>query len=294
MQASPPFFVLGSPRSGTTMLRLMLTAHPALVVPPECGFLLWLQPEFGHWNHADFANASNQSRLSRAVLASRKFHTWQLSERAVATAIRLARPESYADACAAIYRLFASREGKPNATWGDKNNYYLAHIGTIRELYSRARFLHIVRDGRDVACSYREVMAMPKVGKYHPNFPLAIAEIAKQWSSDVRSIHTQFALLTESQTMVIRYEDLVSNPAQELERICDWLGIAYNPGMLNFHEINRNRGLEPSATIHWKLRTLDPVNCGTVGRHATLLTTEELEEFTQIAGSELRHYGYVT
>ena len=294
MQVRSPFFVIGSPRSGTTMLRLMLTMHPRLVVPPECGFLLWLQPQFGPWNRGDFSDESNQIEFCRAVVTSRKFQTWQLSEKEVITAVEASRPESYADACAAIYRLFASHEGKPDAIWGDKNNYYLAHIANIKELYPWARFLHIVRDGRDVACSYREVMAQSRTSPYHPDLPVAIADIARQWAGDVQSIRTQFAALPGNHALETRYEDLVSDPEQELGRICDWLGIAYAPEMLLFHEVNRTRGLEPAATIEWKLRTLDPVNSSTVGRHASLLASDELGAFIEVAEAELRQYGYLT
>ena len=147
-----PFFVIGSPRSGTSMLRLMLTCNPRLIVPPECGFILWLRSRFGDWTGREFANGTKREFFVDSVVGARKFETWNISPESIAAAIVDAEPHSYASACDAIYRLYANRSGKSNAIWGDKNNYYLAHIDDLKALFPLARVLHIVRDGRDVAC----------------------------------------------------------------------------------------------------------------------------------------------
>lgn len=288
-----PFFVIGSPRSGTTMLRLMLTSHPQLLVPPECGFLLWLQPQFGGWGAVEFADADNIARFAHAVTAARKFDTWRLTRDEVAAAVAARTARGYADACDAVYRLFAARAGKPEAIWGDKNNYYLAHVGALRALFPRARFLHIVRDGRDAACSYREVMALPSTSPYRPVLPVAIGDIARQWAGDVRTIRDQLAILPAADACEMRYEDLTADPARELTRICSWLGVAFAPAMLRFHAANRESGLEPAETLDWKQRTLVPVSRATVGRYTELLGPDEAAEFVAIAGAELRDYGYL-
>lgn len=275
------------------MLRLMLTCHPELVVPPECGFAIWLQSAFGSWGDRDFADADKASRFAEAVCAARKFDTWKLSRDEVWGAILSARPDTYAAACGAVYRLFASHSGKPRAIWGDKNNFYLTHIVALKDLYPGAGFIHIVRDGRDVACSYRETMARASASPYRPELPVSIEEIAQKWSSDIRLVQGQLANLAPGDKREIRYEDIVADPAGELSRICEWLGVPFSGNMLDFHRANREETLEPAATMDWKGRTLEPASRETVGRFATQLAAGEAEAFAAAAAAQLRYYGYL-
>ena len=293
MSPRPPFFVIGSPRSGTTLLRLMLTSHPRLIVPPECGFMVWLHPSFGHWGAAEFADPANVARFADEVGRSRKFETWGITRAQVESTLTGHAPQGFGDACDAIYRLYCRHSGKPTATWGDKNNYYLSHVTTLKAIFPQARFIHIVRDGRDVACSYREVMRLGSDSPYRPALPVAIGEIAAQWAQDIHTIRAQFATMDPDATIELRYEDLTADPRRELARLCDWLGEAYSPAMLDFHDANRAQHLEPSATMDWKQRTLDPVSADTVGRHAVLLDDAEASAFVAIAGDALRAYRYL-
>ncbi len=289
----PPFFVIGSPRSGTTLLRLLLTSHPALVVPPECGFVVWLHPTFGDWGVQEFSDPASLSRFAAEVTASRKFESWGVSLEDVENAIARRKPRDYSEACESVYRLFCTHCGKDAAIWGDKNNFYLAHIQTLKAIFSEARFIHIVRDGRDVACSYREVMGGHTNSPYRPSFPVTIDDIARQWSRDVQEIRKQLERLNTHQVIELRYEDLTAAPQRELTRICDWLRIPFDTDMLHFYESNRQNLLEPAATLDWKLRTLEPISTHTVGRHTVLLDQAEINVFLSIARSELQHYQYL-
>jgi hypothetical protein len=284
-----PFFVIGSPRSGTTLLRLMLTSHPALVVPPECGFAAWLYPQFAGWD----GGAGQQDRFIAAVVASRKFDTWGLAADALAAAFAHDPPRTYADACDRVYRAYCMASGKPAARWGDKNNFYLDHVARLREIFPAARFVHEVRDGRDVACSYREVMAMDSASPYRPDLPTDVAEIARLWAGNVRTIAEQLAVLPPGDRYQVRYEDLVADPAATLAPLCEWLGVGFDAAMLRFHEANRELALEPAATMDWKRRTTEPANDATVGRHRKLLNARERAAFEEIAAPELRRYGYL-
>ncbi len=286
-----PFFIIGSPRSGTTLLRLMLTSNPDLVVPPECGFIAWLYPHFFGWKGA---NETNIRDFAVAVFGSKKFETWGLGREEIEQALMARRPRWYADACSAVYERFAEKNLKPQARWGDKNNYYLKHITRLSKIFVEARFVHIVRDGRDVACSYRDVMALGSKSPYRPTLPMQIGDIARQWSEDLREIRAQLSLLNDCVFFELRYEDLVSNPSVELERLCEWLGTRYTPEMLSFHQANQSNELEPKLTLDWKMRTLEPVSTSTIGRYRVLLSESEIAEFCKWADSDLRRYGYAT
>lgn len=285
-----PFFIIGSPRSGTTLLRLMLTSHPHIVVPPEAGFAVWLYPLFGS---NTFVDAESLKALAIDIAGSRKFSTWGIPIDALAAGLRTAKPRSYGDACSSVYRLYCATHGKPSARWGDKNNFYLNHIELLRQIFPEAMYLHIVRDGRDVACSYREVMALDSSSPYLPTLPRDIRQIAETWAGDVRRIRSQLALLPPGASLELRYEDLTANPEATLQTICGWLGTGYSPDMLDFHRFNSDLALEPMATLDWKRKTLLPLNSDGVGRYLRDLQPDEVHDFVMLASSELRAYGYL-
>lgn len=288
-----PFFVIGSPRSGTTLLRLILASHSALAVPPECGFIVWLHPLFGGWGATEFADTAAVAQFADAVVASRKFETWGLSRSDVKTTIVAGKPSNFAQACDLIYQCFCSRAGKDSANWGDKNNYYLNHISLLAALFPKARFLHIVRDGRDVACSYRTTMAIESNSPYRPDLPVDINGIANRWVQDIRISRSQIAKLAAGRAFEVRYEDLVSDPATVVRGLCDKLGCGFEQQMLEFHLENRKNQLEPPATMDWKQRTLEPIGPSSVGRFHTQLRESEIRDFVDIAQHELRLYRYI-
>ena len=141
-----PLFIIGSPRSGTTLLRLMLTCHRHIVVPPECGFALWLDEEYAAWTGEDDEEVTR--RFVADVIRSRKFETWNLSEAELLKFLRNRRPSSYAELVSSVYECFARRQNPGFTRWGDKNNHYLHNIPRLKALYPLAFFIHIVRDKR--------------------------------------------------------------------------------------------------------------------------------------------------
>lgn len=287
-----PFFVIGSPRSGTTLLRLLLTAHPRLVVPPECGFVVWLYPFFGRWGGKEFSDRRKVESFSEAVYQARKFETWGIPQIKIENAILDASHLDYGKACEIIYKLYAEKHGKKEIVWGDKNNFYLHHVKNIKEIYPDARFIHIVRDGRDLACSYREVMSAVDQGKYHPRFPYDIDEIASIWSGDVEEVSNALEPVKETEKYELRYEDLTSAPERELTALCNWLTVEFSKKMLEFYVYNRSFGLEPQETMKWKHKTLFPIDNATVGRYRQFLSEKEIAAFNRIAGRQLSKFGY--
>jgi hypothetical protein len=288
------FFVLGSPRSGTTLLRLMLTSHPHLAVPPECGYIQWLYPRFGHWTATEFSRPDARRSFASAVLECRKFDGWRLGAPALELTLRDPSVVDYASACASIHRQHARQHGKPRALLGDKNNYYLQHIELLHRLYPTARFLHIVRDGRDVLCSYREVMASQSASPYRPKLPQSVESVASAWREDLQHISSALAWLPKGQLMELRYEDLCTQPQTTLEPVCAHLGVPYSRDLLDFHWHNKRLGLEPRELLGWKARTLAPLSRETIGRHLTMLSAEERARFAVRAAEPLRRYGYTT
>ena len=164
-----PFFILGNPRSGTSLLRIILNAHPNIVVPPESGFLQWWHHKYGDWNWHD--NTLRIESFLTDLLSSKKIEAYKLNKKGLKKFILEANPDSYSKLIARVY-IFYSRN-KTLLTWGDKNNYYIHHIPLLKRLYPKAKYIHLVRDGRDVACSYLELEhSIDKEVLYRPNLPV--------------------------------------------------------------------------------------------------------------------------
>lgn len=288
---APPLFVIGSPRSGTTLLRLMLTAHPGIVIPPECGFAIWWAKKYADWREAD-AGGERLQEFVRDLQSSRKFETWQLDPAPLTEALRDARPQTYAQLVDGIYRHYAAVHGKPAARWGDKNNFYLSHIPEIRALFPGAQFVHIVRDGRDVACSYRQINRAAHTSAYAPKLPDEPSAIAAEWSANIAAIRAAFEKLGWESVCELRYEDLVSRPERELRKLCEFLGAPFDAAMLDYAEQNRRDSLEPADFLAWKALTLEPPRAEQAGRFQRDLSAGQIAEFEAVAGATLALYGY--
>ena len=290
-KSESPLFIIGSPRSGTSLLRLILTSHSQILIPPECGFMIWLRPKYGNWSLAENTTLLVESFLED-LFECKKFDTWQLNRKLIEGQILDSKPASYAELCRAVYASFGTSINKHFKIWGDKNNFHLHHLDELLELFKTARFLHIVRDGRDVACSYREVMAAKSKSPYAPNLKTNITDIALEWSTNVMKIDAFMSRMPREVAMTIRYEDLVRTPSSSVISICDWLGIAYEADMLEFHRINISKKLEPELTLDWKKRTLQPISNETVGRHIKLFSDNDNLAFLNICSDVLHRFFY--
>jgi len=274
------------------MLRLMLSCHHALHLPPECGFALWLQPEYRAWTETNLEK--DLDRFLDALFRARKFETWSLPKPELREwLLREARPCTYADLVSSIYTFHGLVHHKRASRWGDKNNYYLNHIRELHALFPRAVFLHLVRDPRDIVCSYRELAERRFESRYAPRLPRDVESIARGWQENLERIHRDLDILDAQAVHELRFEDLVLRPEATLREICAFLGLSFDPAMLDFHVRNREQQLEPAATMEWKQKTLEPVDPSRVGRYRTELSAEQLRAIEAIAHDGLRRHRYL-
>ncbi len=285
------FFVIGSPRSGTTLLRLLLNSNPAILVPPECGFVIWLkkyQYNFLHNSKDQFFDSFVQD-----LLGCRKFSTWKLNEKDIKQGILDSDCNSYQSICRAIHRVYANKHGRTFLYCGDKNNFYTSHVDELRDLFVGSKFIHIIRDGRDIACSYREVMHIPATSPYHPKLPTEISAIAHEWRKNIISVRNAFHKISENNKIEIRYEDIIQDAPTVLDKVCKFIGVPYHSAMLNFHLLNRRSEIEPTLTMDWKQKTLVPVESSSMLRYVRELSQDESNVFIDISGDILNEYKYI-
>jgi hypothetical protein len=210
----PAPFVVGVGRSGTTLLRFMLDAHPELAIPPETHFV----PELLERER----ECSDPRELAAAIVGARTWDDFGLEPEALYEAV--AGAHGAPDVIRAFYRLCADARGKPR--WGDKTPGYVKRMRSIAGGLPEARFVHLIRDGRDVALSRRA----RGMGADKP-----IGDVAELWQRRIENARRQAKKL-RGRYLELRYEDLVADPEPGLRAVCDLVGLGYDPAMLSFHE----------------------------------------------------------
>lgn len=287
-----PIFIIGNPRSGTTLLRLMMTCHRNIVIPPECGFAIWWREKYRAWGNGAAVTDELLSAFVSDLVSSKKFETWQLGADEVMATLRARRPSSYPEAVSCVYEAFAHARGRRCTRWGDKNNFYLHHIAELKEMFPTACFVHIIRDGRNVACSYLNLRHSRIESKYAPRLPGDIREIGEEWRNNILIARRGFEAIGWQQVFELRFEDLVLHPEEKLRELCVFLGEDFDPAMLAYNEANRNGELEPKEFLQWKQKTLRPPMPEETTRYLRELKADDRKAFEAVTEEVLQLYAY--
>lgn len=281
----PAPFIVGVPRSGTTLLRLQLDAHPELAIPPETGF--------GAISTAFAERSAGREDLLDALAA---LPTWQdlgLDREEVADTLPARESVSAGDAMRACYRAYAERHGKPR--WGDKTPGHAAHMESLARALPEARFIHLIRDGRDVAASLRGLPFAPGDG--------SVRTIAAAWRDTIAATRRTGERLQDYRE--VRYERLVREPEAVLRELCEFLDLPFHAGMLRAHERaserlaeHRSVQLRPDGSVELAggvtiaSRTGQPPDPGRIGGWRQALSEHDLAVFEERAGGVLAAEGY--
>ncbi len=289
MHSFKPLFIIGNPRSGTSLLRVMLTSHPSICIPPECGFIQWWHEKYKDWK-VEF----NQDKLKLEsnisdIQSSRKFETWNLKSNEIKEVILVNKPTNYSEISLCIIAAYAQNQKKEAIYLGDKNNYYLGHLSLINSIFPDAKFVFIVRDGRDVACSYLAINKMNIHSIYKPNLPHDINEIAKEWVANNHLMNDFIDENTARNIFLLKYEDLVKETKSSLSDLCNFLEISFSEKMLTYYQ----QQLEPVETIEWKRKTIKPPDENGFGKYKSVLTRNEIDIFNDVAELVLERYRYI-
>ncbi len=284
------FFILGNPRSGTTLLRLMLDSHPNVTVPPESGFMMWFYPKYKDYNRSRF-DVEGIIEFVDDVQKAKKIENWNLDFEKLKKYLIKSNPKSYQNIIDRTYRFFADQNYDDTILWGDKNNFYIYHIKELNALFPNSKFIHLVRDGRDVACSYRELNNKKIESRFAPKLPNDISDIANVWNLNNQGIFNDLQEIGMSErTLMLRYEDLVRAPEKELTKITDFLNITYNSKMLEYYK--NSVTYEPKDFLQWKANTKKAPQTQSINRYRSELTKEEINLFNEIAIRTLEQHNY--
>lgn len=245
----------------------MLNAHPDVAVPPESRFITEL------WNGSKDVRVDEFLRL---LDAHPRFHTWDLPISAVRDELEGASGVPYASAIAAAFGAYARVQGKRR--WGDKTPRYVEHIPLIATLWDDARFIHLIRDGRDVALSYADV----------PFGPKTVGRAARLWGRRVKAGCDAGRALPAGRYLEVNYEDVVDDAEGEIKDICDFLDLDFDPGMLDYTERARGSVL-PRASMY-NPNVVRPPSKTRSWRES--MEEHMVEAFEAVAGDVLSELGY--
>jgi hypothetical protein len=269
-----PIFVVGCPRSGTTMLGLMIHAHPRLAMPPENRFVLhtWRRRrQFGDLS-------TEEQRRAIAAHITRKgslVKDMGLSNAAVAELIA-EQATTFGDAFGLVFQEFARANGK--ARWGDKRPAYFGEVDMLLRLFPDAQFVHLLRDGRANVASLKRMPWWPET---------SIGSMAV-WSTAEWCLRRDAARLPADTFHSMRYEDLVADPRTVLTRLCDFLEEDFDEAML---EPSKVREVVPERKV-WHERLSGAVDSSTVESWRTGLEPWELGLMETVLGRTLKRNGY--
>lgn len=274
--------IVGVGRSGTTLLRLMLDSHPELAMPPETGFL----PEIQHRQHELDADG-----LADLLVGARTWADFHLDADVLRAELRRLRPFSATAGTRCFYRLYAQRFDKPR--WGDKTPVYGRHMLEIQELLREASFIHLIRDGRDVAVSLRPLWFAPSQDA---------ATLAAHWRDGVAVARRDGARCRRY--LEVRYEDLIAHAPAALRRICDFLALPFAAEMLSYPqraaarigEVEDQRQPGFVVTREQRLRQHpfvgSPPRADRIGRWRGEMSAGDVRAFEEVAGELLESLGY--
>ncbi|MDQ4146057.1 MAG: sulfotransferase [Actinomycetota bacterium] len=257
------FFIIGSARSGTTLLRTILNAHPEVAVPPESRFISEL------WRGEEEVQVDD---FLQALAGHRLFRVWELDIERVRDECGDSPRARYADVIEAAYKAWAKSKGKTR--WGDKTPRYIEQIPLLARLWPEAKFVHQIRDGRNVVLSYADV----------PFGPKTLGKAADLWRKRVSLGLATGRPLGAERYHEIRYEEFTADPTHQTKALCDFLEIEFHSDMLDYAEKARTDIL-PRAALYNPNVTKPPTK--SLRAWENQMPDRRVEIFEAIAGDVL-------
>lgn len=250
-----PIFIGGASRSGTSLLTSLLSAHPQIHIGPETGI---------------FEGNRDCDHLSRITELPIEWLRCQLI-----------KCSCQAELMEQVLIRQASNVGKNR--WGEKTPGNVRHLQRIFQWFPEARFIHIIRDGRDVACSLRTHPEYVWVnGKYVRSGVLnPWPECVAEWAGDIRA---GIAWRSDARYFEIFYEELVSFPQRTMMRLLEWLGHGWSEEILTNY---RRSGMPNHRAL------AGPITQSAVSRWRSDLPVEARELFRGANNQLLKDLHYV-
>ena len=280
MNALSPFFIVGCPRSGTTLLSVLLDRNSRLCVPPETAFYDEVAP---------FLAGNDNALLFNILQRWRRLSELRIDPHAVLRSLQ-GQALSSSTVLAAILNLYAADRRKERC--GEKTPQHLRHVPTILQEFPDAKILCMLRDGREVALSLN---AMPwwspqSAPSWAPAWWMRrrLLRAARLWQQCL-ALTLRFSREYSQQFRVFRYEELIARPAEIVASATEFLGATFEAGQID-PAVPSDLVLRRST--QWKGHALQNIEADGGGRRRHAATVTELAILERVLRNELALAGY--
>jgi hypothetical protein len=268
-----PIFVAGPDRSGTTLMFALLASHPDLSMVRRTN--MW---RYFHDRYGDLGRAGNLDRCLADMTSYRRMRHLEPDEARIREEFARGTP-SYGRLFALFHAHHAERSGK--ARWGDKSLHTEHYADRVFGEYPAARVLHMVRDPRDRYASVR---------RRHEGERAHVGNATGRWWSSTRAGRRNQSRHPD-RYLLVRYEDLVSDPDATMRRVCAFVALDYDPEMLTMRGAPEHLDRGGNNSSFGDLETAR-ISTRAVGRYREVLSPSELMFIQLVAGREMRAVGY--
>jgi hypothetical protein len=285
---NPFVFIVGCPRSGTTLLQRMLDCHPQVAITPET-----------HWIPRWYEKKKDKgitpeglvtAKLLRKLFAFARFCELGLDQAEVEPLIEPQGTVSYSRFISALFDLYGQKRGK--VLVGDKTPGYARNLRVLHALWPEAKLIHLIRDGRDVCLS---VLSWPRArgwkadegaGRFSIWAESPLCAAALWWDWHVRLAREAGMGFEPGVYTELRYEALVADPPGECRKLCAFLRIPYEDAMIRLYERRAREGSAGDEKHPWQ-----PITAG-LRDWRTQMPSQDVELFEATAGDLLDELGY--
>ena len=271
-EQNPPVFILGVQRSGTTLLRLILNSHSNIAIPEEAAFL---RPIIKKKYICDEIPWKDLKRIYNYLKNSPHYALWNYDPSKFLNWLEKQSSIFLKEFINNLFMSYAESEGK--IRWGDKTPSLFREVDLLYQLFPEAKFIHIVRDGRDVFDSRRRMDSTKNNS----------AVMAIEWCYKIHKIEKFFESLPPSNKYTLRYEDLLTNPEETLKNICEFMQVEYEPQMMDFYKKSKYY----VGSHHSKL-IFKPIISDNLQKWKNNLSGKEIKVLNLLAKRYLKKYGY--
>lgn len=270
-----PVYIVSSPRAGSTLLRLILDNQPNIAIPPP-GYLFNLIFPY-LYSYGDLTSESNFRELVEDILETPTVKRWPIEVGADEIVSAAGEERSFAFIYEYLHKAYAALSGK--SRWGQKSPRNGVWMEEIRALFPGAQFIHLIRDGRDVAIDLADAGFWPDT--LHGG--------AVRWRDCMRAVAALAPNFGADTLLEVRYEDLCEDPEAILKGICKFLGEEFDPLLLQHHKSSSAKGWSKDPT---HAAVGKPITTEFVGMYERRLPTRDRAAIEALIGPELRQAGY--
>jgi protein-tyrosine sulfotransferase len=276
----PPFFIVGAARSGNTLLRALLVGHTEISIPPESYVLGTIARK---WDRINFLDWGEVVKLVVGEFESHpEFHTWNTALSPVYETLLGLAPEerSLARVIDAVYRHYSAEKSRGFRVWGDKTPLNTECLPSIDRVFPDARYIHVIRDGRDAVSSAVEAGL----------FGGSVEAVCRQWLLRVGNASEFGRRVGGDRYMELRYEDLVTDAGAAVRRVCAFLGVAFEAQMMEHSQSFDTMG--DTGTLEHHANVRKPITSDSIGKWKQRLTEGQIRTVERMLRHRLDTLGY--